>query len=212
MSRLQVILMVAVALLVVVLWYLFLLQPQREALAAVEEQILAQQAEQATVQLEIRRLETVREVAPELEAEMAAAQAIIPQDAALPSALRQLQQAADEAGLVLRSVSTAGRPTEVGDGPAGLTSIDVSLQLSGGYFQVVDFLRRVENPTITPRGLRWNTIAVSKETYPVLGVTLSGRVFAVLTEPVPPPPPDPDGAEPGADEDAAADEVEEVPQ
>jgi hypothetical protein len=155
---------------------------------------------------EIDRLQTVREQAPDVEAELAAADAIVPRDASLPAALRQLQLAADEAGIVLSSIST-GRPAELPDPPeGGLSAIGLSLQVAGGYFQVVDFLRRVEDPSITSRGILWTTATVARtdEAYPELQVTLAGNAFAVIpltTLPEPEPEPEPDDETDEADED-----------
>lgn len=204
MRRTQLLLSALAAILIVALFWFLLYQPQREALAEVEENILAEEGVQAQLQTEINRLRTVRDGAPEVEAELAAAEAIVPRDAALPAALRQLQLAADEAGLVLTSVTT-GRPTAIEGAPAGLSGIDVNVQLLGGYFQVVDFLRRVEDPAITPRGLVWLDAAVAKDTYPALSVALSGRIFVLL--PAPPPEPD-ETIEPGEE---GADTAEDGP-
>lgn len=203
MSRTALVLSALGAILVVILFAVFVFQPAREELAAVEEQIELELDEQERLEAEIARLRLVREDAPGVEADLAAAEAIVPRDPALPALVRQLQLAADEAGIELTSVSTS-RPVEVEEAPAqGLSSIDVSTQLEGGYFQVVDFLRRIEEPGITPRGINWLNASVTRndESYPDLSVALAGRAFALL--PVPPPPePEPD-PEAEATEDAA---------
>ena len=209
MKRSQVLLSILAAALVIALFYVLLLSPAREDLAELEEQIAAQQTQQQQLQQEITRLRAVRDEAPEVEAELATAEAIVPRDAALPSALRQLQVAADESGVVLQSVSTS-RPTAVDNAPAGLSNISANVQLFGGYFQVVDFLRRVEDPAITPRGLTWSnaTLGLGSE-YPELNVSLTGSLYALIV--VPPAPeaavPDaPDGEDgEGSDGDGADD-------
>lgn len=195
MKRSQVILSIVAALLVVVLFYVLAFQPQRDRVAEIEDEIAAEQTQQTQLTNEINRLRSVREQAPEVEAELAAAEAVVPRDAALPSALRQLQLAADESGTVLQTVSTS-RPAAVEGGPDGLASIDVSLQLVGGYFQVVDFLRRVEDPSITPRGLTWSSATVSRNDYPELTVSLSGDLYTTIDQPAA------DAEEPVADESA----------
>jgi len=173
------------AVLVLVVYWLLLFQPQRDRLADVEAEIAQQFDLQAQETAAINRLRAVRDEAPEVEAQLAAAEAIVPRDAALPAALRQLQLAADESGLVLRTVTT-GRPSAVGgDAPPGLTSLSVQVQLSGGYFQAVDFLRRIEDPTITPRGLTWQSAALSRDAYPALNVSLGGSIYAFIDEPAP---------------------------
>ncbi|MFP4636415.1 MAG: type II secretion system protein GspM [Nitriliruptoraceae bacterium] len=185
MNRLQIVLSSLVAVLIVVAFYFLVMQPQLDELAEVDEQIEAQQQEQVNLQSDIDRLRSVREDAPEVEAEVAAAEAIVPTDPSLPSALRQLQTAADDAGVVLGSVTTE-RPVDLEVGPDGLSAINVNLQLSGSYFQLVDFLRRVEDPTITPRGAVFSDVNLGVEEYPDLNVSLSGQVFALI-ETSPPP-------------------------
>jgi Tfp pilus assembly protein PilO len=182
MKRQVLLLSIVAAGLVVALFFLLLYQPQRAALADVETEIQAQQDQQLRLQTDLSRLRQAREQAPEVEAELAAAEAIVPRDPALPAALRQLQTAGDEAGVILQTVSTS-RPAAVEGSASGLSTITVSTQILGSYFQVVDFLRRTEDPSITPRGFRWGNVSLTKEEYPRLTVTLSGEMFVRLPAP-----------------------------
>jgi Tfp pilus assembly protein PilO len=186
MNRTVVALSALGAVLVVVLFWLLLWSPKQDELEQAHLDIESVRSEQALTETRIRALEGVREQAPELEAELAAGDAIVPRDAALPSALRQLQTAADEAGARLVSVSP-GRPTAV-DGQPTLGRIPVSVELHAGYFQAIDFLRRLEDPTISPRGLTWANLDMSIDEYPNLMVNLSGQIYAQLA--VPPAPAD----------------------
>ena len=196
MNRLQVLLGVLVAVLIVVAFFFLVVQPQRDTLADIDQQIETQREEQVALQTEIDRLRSVREDAPEVEADVAAAAAIVPEDPALPAALRQFQTAGDDAGVVLRSVTT-DRPVDLEVGPDGLSAININLQIGGSYFQLVDFLRRIEDPTITPRGTMWSDASISTEEYPELNVSLSGQVFAIVATPPPPEEADPDASEDG---------------
>lgn len=210
MKRSQILLTALGAVLVVALFYVLLFQPARDDLADLESQIASERQTQAELQSEINRLRAVREEAPEVEAELAAAESIVPRDAALPAALRQLQSAADESGITLESVTTS-RPQTIEEAPDGLSSITVSTNLLGGYFQLVDFLRRIEDPSISPRGVTWEDVTVSREdAYPDLQVTVTGSLYALIA--VPPPPEtessDPevdDGVDAGDDGDADVD-------
>jgi hypothetical protein len=181
-------------------WYFLVWSPRAEAITAAEAQIVDVQAQQATTQSRIVALQGVRETAPQLQAELAAAESLLPRDTALPSALRQLQTAADQSGATLVSVSPA-RPEPVEGAEPGLYSMLLNIELQGTYFQVVDVLRRLEDPSISPRGIVWGgaTFAID-ETAPNLTVALTGQMFAVL----PAPPPEPGAVEPveGAGEEA----------
>ncbi|WP_052667338.1 type 4a pilus biogenesis protein PilO [Nitriliruptor alkaliphilus] len=187
--------------LLVVAWFMLVWSPRADALAETEVQIANVQTEQTTARSRILALQGVREQAPQLQADLAAAESLLPRDTALPSALRQLQQAADASNANLVSVSPA-RPEPVEGAPAGLYAMTVNAELKGTYFQIIDVLRRLEDPAISPRGFVWGaaTFAID-ETAPDLTVALSGRMFAVL--PAPPPPP-------GAAE-AAGEGTEETP-
>jgi Tfp pilus assembly protein PilO len=173
MKRSQIFLSALAAVLLVAVFWVTLFQPKREEAAELEAQVLTEQDVQAELSAEIARLQAVRDTAPEVQAELAAAEAIVPRESALPAALRQLQLAADDSGAVLQAVTTA-RPTPIEDGPEGLNQIETSVQLVGGYFQIVDFLRRVEDPQVTPRGLDWTNVTITKDEWPTLNVSLTG--------------------------------------
>jgi Tfp pilus assembly protein PilO len=194
------------AVLVVALWWLLMWSPGQDRLATVEADIESTQTEQATARTRISELEGVREQAPQLQAELAASESLLPRDTALPSALRQLQVAADESGATLVSVAPA-RPEPVEGVEVGLYSMTMSAEVRGTYFQIVDTLRRLEDPAISPRGLVWDstTISVNEEAgAPNIIVVLTGQMFSVLPSPPAPEagetPPVADGtAEEGAD-------------
>lgn len=216
MSRAARLLVALGALVVVVAWYLLVWSPRVESLEAVEADIDATLAQQSQTQVRIGELQLTREQAPDLQAELAAAAAVIPDETALPGALRQLQQAADDSGVRLVSV-TPGRPTEEASAVPGLYAMTLSLQLEGGYFQIVDTLRRLEDPTISPRGMVWDNLSLSVTEHPMLTVTASGRMFATLAAPptapvegeAAPAPDATDAAPDGADAPASDDTVEQ---
>jgi Tfp pilus assembly protein PilO len=211
MTRTMVALSVLGAVLLTVVFWLLLWSPKQDELDQALVDIETVRSQQLQTEGRIRALEGVRERAPELEAEYVAGEAVLPRDASLPSALRQLQTAADEAGATLVSVSP-GRPVPVDGGDPTLGQIPVNVELHAGYFQAVDFLRRMEDPTISPRGVTWSSLDMSIDDYPSLIVTLAGQLYAQL--PAPPAPVDEaqpeaeDGA--GVEGDVEGDETEDA--
>lgn len=173
--------------LVLLLFYFFAFAPKNDELAVIREDIDTAVAQQATLEARIAALQEVRLRAPEIEAALAAAESIIPREAALPSALRQLQLAADDSGVELLTISP-GRPAAVAGELPELSMLAVSLSVEGSYFQLVDFLRRIEDPSITPRGLVWTSGSLSPGDYPTLAVSLGGEMYALLPTPAPPAP------------------------
>ena len=176
MTRIQLLLTIVVAFLLVALFYVVLWQPKADEIVAVQAEIESVEAEEQRVLLEIERLRGVREASVELEASLSAAGAVVPASTASPALLRQLQLAADEAGLDLQTV-TFGRPSESALDP-GLAEMTLNVAVQGSYFQMIDFLRRVEDPAIVPRGVLWGNASLSPSEYPVLNATLTGRAFA----------------------------------
>lgn len=180
MSRQAMLLFAVGAVLVLALYWMFLLSPKRDELAATQQAIQVAKDEQVNLDTQIDGLKVVRANAPEVEARLAATEALIPSGPALAPTLRQLQLAADEAGLVLTSVSPGSPQTVTLTGlPAGASAMSLSLSLTGSYFQFIDFLRRIEDPSITPRAIIWNSINVSPASYPTLSLSLSGTMFTL---------------------------------
>lgn len=184
MTRQTTLLSALAAVLVVALWWLFLYSPGQDELARVEDEVAAAEAETASLQQRVAALEAVRARAPETEAAIAQLFSIVPDEPALSGALRQIGAAADDAGVELDNVTTP-RPVEV-DELTGLYSVSLSMTATGSYFQLVDFLRRLEDPAITARGLVFNSLTVTPSEYPLLTIAITGEMFAVL-EPVPEP-------------------------
>jgi Tfp pilus assembly protein PilO len=203
MTRVQVLVAVLAAVLIVAVFYVLLFQPERNRLAEAEDEIAEEQAAQAELRREITELREVRDQAPEIDAEITAGEAVLPRAADVPGVLRQLQSAADESELVLESV-TAAPPVELETGSPGLAAVQLGVELGGSYFQVIDFLRRVEDPTISVRGVTWESVSVAESDYPELAVVLTGTTYAVDPEVADPGQPLDDGpatAPPDEDED-----------
>lgn len=199
-----------VAVAIIALSFMFLIKPKMDEAAELRAEAEDIRTQQSQVRSQIAALEEVRSTSPNLEAELAAVSAIVPEDPALPAALRQLQVAADDSGVTLLSVAP-GEPASAGvEGLPELSSISVNLQLNGGYFQVVDFLRRIEDPVITARGILVQDVSVTPEEYPTLSVTVSGTMFSMLDQPTQEQPePEPTETETDVDVDVDVDVTEE---
>ena len=220
-DRMTLLLVLLGAVLLVVLWYLFLFKPASEDLAQVNEEIEAAQAEQDQLRVQLAQLQDIRADSAELESTLAAYETLVPSGPGLPSLLRQLQTAANDSGMELRAVSpSAPSPLEFGeDGPAtaDIQSISLTVELEGGYFQLVDFLRRVEDPVIVGRVLLVDALTVGLEEYPTLTVGITARAFTtgeaggVPEAPTTAPTPSPGGTESPEPTDPVTTPTEEVP-
>ncbi len=162
------------ALLLVVFWFV-LLSPKRDAIALAQEETEQAIDQQTTVRNRIRTLEAARSRAPDIEAEMALASAIIPEGTDMPAALRALQDAADSSGVEIMSVlPDKGRLSAMAP---ELREIQVAVAVEGGFFQIVDFMRRVEDPRITSRAMVTDYFVMSSRSYPRLRIDMGITMF-----------------------------------
>lgn len=202
MTRIGWVLVALLSLLLIVGWYLLIYVPTSEDIEATRDQRDAVLADAQTQRNLAQSLRQVRQEAPEAEAQLAFGRSIIPDEPAIPSLFRQMQQAADDAGARLVSIAPSAPAAVDLDGDT-FTAVAVTMSVEATYFQIVDLARRIEDPTLTPRALNWQTASISPGELPTLNATLSGTVYS-RTGLVPP---DTDDSEPAPD-DAAGDETD----
>lgn len=177
-------------------WFL-VWSPKSDEQAAYDAETVQLEQQVATLESEIERLEEIQANEPEYQAKLARLLEYVPEDAAQPVALKQVQQVADLAGVTITSLSNGDPVLVEGAPPAedpglALVKMDVTMTADGGYFQQVDLLRRLE--VDVPRALliRNVTVAEAADGFPELMTTWSGELFAVVpVEAAPPPAPAP---------------------
>jgi type IV pilus assembly protein PilO len=129
-----------VAVVLIVAWYFLLLSPTRAKLADLQTQIDGQQVALATAKEEVARLESYKKTAPQSRAEIVRLGKMIPESEGIPSLIIELTRTADASGVDLNSIARG--VTQAGT-PFGLQS--VSLQVTGRFFDIEDFLYRLES-------------------------------------------------------------------
>ena len=182
---------VLVALVLALAFYFFLYKPASEEQARVEAETLTLQDQQLTLEAQIKDLRAIERNQVEINASKARLEEFIPNGPAQPSAIRQFQAAADAAGTDIASVTfgdptvpdpaTGATPADTGDPNTTLVNIPVTMAVDGGYFQIVDFLRRLE--VDVPRAVLLETVSIVEEDrakFPTLTATWTGQMFAVL--------------------------------
>ena len=187
MRRRAPLLAVVAALLLSVLTWMFLVTPQREERATLLEETESIRGAQERTLLEIARLEEIRDNELEMRAAIARLDQYVPSGPAQPSAIRQIQLAADAAGVEI-TLLTFGEPQVMLDAPSPaepghvMAEIAVALTVEGGYFQGTDFMRRVE--TELPRAIMVDSLtaveAPQPRGYPELAISMTARIFAVV--------------------------------
>jgi len=129
-----------VAVVLIVAWYFLLLSPTRTKLSDLDGQVQAQQAALATAQQDVARLESYKKTAPQSRAEIVRLGKMLPESEGIPSLIIELSSTAHTSGVDLNSIARGA--TQPGT-PFGLQS--VTLQVTGRFFDVEDFLYRLES-------------------------------------------------------------------
>lgn len=215
MSRIAWVLTVLVIVLLGVGWWFLAWSPTSEEIADVRAETERVESLARNERARAAQLREVRSQTPELEYELTRADVLIPTDAQVPSILRQLELAAEASGVRLNSIAPGvPSPTEVNG--VTVSTIALSMSLEGTYYQVIDLMRRMEDPDQFVRGMTWTGVSLSPADFPTLNVSLSAQLYARDATTVAAPEPAPagdDGAENGdVDDDAPVDEdLEELP-
>jgi Tfp pilus assembly protein PilO len=161
---------VAGALVLGLLWYFLLWSPQSGRLDAAEERQEAAEQTNSDLEVELQRLQDLEARRPELEDQLSQLRQAVPDQPQLARFWLSAYDAAERSGVELTTVTpakpntdaaattptTAATTTTTGSGTtdaataatdpaaAGPTAISLSLEVSGGYFQILDFLNRVD--------------------------------------------------------------------
>ena len=181
-------LLVAVVL-TVAFWFL-LYKPASDQQAGVEAETATLEDQQRQLQTQIAQLRDVESRQVEIRAALARLEEFIPSGPAQPTAIRQFQRAADAAGVEITTITFAepavpdpasgAVPADTGVPGTTLANIPVSMSVEGGYFQIVDFFRRIE--VDVPRAALIQTVELAEadETFPTLEATWTGQIFAIV--------------------------------
>jgi len=128
------------AVVIAVAWYFLLLNPTRTSIAQTTQELETTQASLSAAKQQVVRLESYKESAPQSRAEIVRLGKMLPMSEGIPSLVVQLSKTASSSGVSLdaisRGESTAGQPF-------GIQSVTV--EISGRFFDVEDFLHRLEN-------------------------------------------------------------------
>jgi hypothetical protein len=130
-------------LLVLVAATLLLVRPTQQATAEANAERDAALTESQTLRDQIKALEALKPKEAELKAKAGLAKAEFPATPALPALVDALQDAASLSGVDLGTVAPSTPQTST-TSPL-LAEITTTVNVSGGYFEIQDFLVRLEN-------------------------------------------------------------------
>jgi Tfp pilus assembly protein PilO len=131
------------ALLVLAAATMLLIRPTRQATAEARADRDAAVADSQNLRHQIRVLEALKPKEAELKAQAELAKAEFPATPALPGLVDALQDAASLSGVELGTVAPS--PPKASTVNSLLAEITTTVNINGGYFEVQDFLVRLEN-------------------------------------------------------------------
>ncbi len=173
-----------VAVLLAIAFFFLLYQPRTQERAALQAETVTLEGQQLSLQAEVARLEAVRDDQSRIDRELAALAELIPGEVRQPAVIDEFQSVADAAGVAISSLTFAdpvpANPPAVAADGRQLASVAVNLTLQGGYFQAVDFLRRLETEASRVSLIENVAMAEGEEQFPSLVTTVTGDIFALL--------------------------------
>ena len=186
MTRRNMLIAGVAAALILVLWYFLLWAPRKTELSEAKERRGTAERQRTELAARVERLRAAQKDEPMKRAQIEALRTTIPDEPNLAAFILDTNDAANKAGIEFISVapsepaaaSGAVGPTAVSTAaaPAGALPAEIRLQLqiTGGYFQVLDFLNRVGE---MPRLVVTDGLTVNSDDSAKLSVGLNARMF-----------------------------------
>jgi Pilus assembly protein, PilO len=146
--RRELVVLAAATLLVTVVAYLLVVRPKVAEVGAARAEQQRAADEGQNLQAQIKALEDVRANAGALRAQARTARSLFPDGPDLPDLVDALQKVADQSGVDLASIQPT--PPAVSTAHPELADIATTVEVHGGYFQIEDFLARLEGMVKSP--------------------------------------------------------------
>lgn len=174
-----------------VAWYFAFWSPASEQQVALETETATLEAQQAQLRTQLGQLNDIREREVQIRADLTRVEQFIPTNPSQASLIRQSQLAANASAVEILSLAFAepvvveGAPLPAQPGLV-LGSIAATGQIEGGYFQIVDFFRRLEVEVTRAILVETITVEEGEGGFPRLSATFTADLFALITAPVDP--------------------------
>lgn len=181
---------VLVVIVILLVWNLMFFSPAGSDLDDARDRRDTAATQNATLESTLQRLLDLKERQPELMDERDRMSAKVPANADLEVFIRAANDLSVESGLDWISIA----PTEPLPGPSGISEITMTIQLEGGYYQVLDYLNRMEDMSrlvvvdsiqVTAGGAdgegSTSGTTPSASGAPTLSVNLTARMFTQAT-------------------------------
>lgn len=180
---------------VVALWWVLVYSPRGGELSDTRDEVTRAEEERTGLDSTLKRLQAIDANGPATDARLQQLSEALPANPDLAGFITGAHEIAEEAGIDWISVA----PTEPSAAPGAPPTIRLSIQIEGGFFQVLDYLNRLEDldrlvivdsVNITTGtagggggggGDTSTTTAASTGGAPDLAVALTARMFTLST-------------------------------
>lgn len=188
---------ILITVVVVLIWNMFIFAPKGRSLSSAKKKVEAAQQIEQTLRTQLARLTEISRNGPEIAAQLDRLSAAVPASPDLDGFILSANQIAVQSGIDWLSVS----PSVLQAGTSGTSVIPLAISIKGGFFQVLDYLNRLEDlgrlvvvdainvsggSSAGTSGTGATGGAAVSSGAPTLSVALTGRMFT-LAEPPPPP-------------------------
>ena len=205
-TRRTLIITLAAALLMCLLFFMFFIRPKQGDLGRVRDEVVAAEAEEVALGLELARLKALQPNAPERDAQLTEVNRYVPPRNEVPNFIFQVEEAALEAGVAFVQIGNE-LPEQPAEG-AELAQVRVTIGADGEYFAIQDFMRRLYD---LDRAVRIDVVTMTAEEAQgpsgpsgetSIALDITARIFFEKPEAAPPagevPPPPAPSPTPGA--------------
>lgn len=141
MNRRAVALFAVAAVAIVALWWVLVYSPRGDQLDDAKVELETAEREQQALRAQLAQLEDINENLPEIDADLARLSGLVPPTPDLAGFILGMNDLANQSGIDWISVSPAP-PAAAG---TGFSTIGLSITVEGGFFQVLDYLNRLED-------------------------------------------------------------------
>jgi len=129
----------AIAVAIVLLWYFVLYAPLNDDLSSAQDQVAQEQKTTQSLQAKLAQLESQKQNGTQQQALLRRLDAAVPKEPDLAEFIIQANDIADQSGIEFLSIA----PTPPAAG-SGVSVINLTITISGGFFQLQDYLRQLE--------------------------------------------------------------------
>lgn len=161
-----------------ILLIVLLVLPKMSQVSETRDDLQAAEAEEISLQTQLRSLQDAQAQAPETEQEIQVLEEQVPTTVDLPGLFRQLQGAADQAAVDFFQFSPG---TPVADPSGAFSTVPGQIVVSGSYFSLQDFLFNLET---LPRAAKVMSVGIAPTagtTGTTTVTTTTGRLQMQLT-------------------------------